>query len=62
MGVVLAAAIGVDAQRRAPQGLDAALTTFWAADSPTAAAAAEPQLIHDFQGLAAPNAWQGPPG
>lgn len=38
--IVPAAAVGIDAQRRPPQTLDAAMTTFWAADSPTAATAA----------------------
>jgi len=40
IGAVLVAAVGVDAQRSAPRELDAAMTAFWAADSPTAAAAA----------------------
>jgi dienelactone hydrolase len=37
--VVLAASISVDAQRNTARGLDTALAAFWAADSPSAAAA-----------------------
>ena len=45
IGAVLVAAGGVDAQRTAPRGFDAAMTAFWAADSPTAAAAATGAIV-----------------